>query len=215
MKSKKLDPKGWSWRFLICGVIGAFGSFLVVITDIIGAIVVDGYNPISQTISSLAITEKAWIQDVGLNCFAASFAACAIGLYYLRLEGWKWKSGTFMLMLLAVDILVISEYDRYADQDSFGATVHLFCVIVLGILFTLAPIALATGFRRISYHLYRYSLGTAVAWAITSPIFFFIPNSWDGAYERFIALIMVAWISMISRVLFRYGTGQRLSNFRG
>lgn len=35
-------------------------------------------------------------------------------------------------------------------------------------------------------------------WIVLSPIFFFIPSSQDGAYERFISLIMIAWVSLIS-----------------
>ena len=100
-------------------MIGLFGCISVVLTDIIGTLVVDGYNPIKQTISTLAINEKAWIQDIGLNLFAASFAACGLGFWIMDLRsGPRGKVGSTLLFLLAIDILVISERDTYGDLSS-------------------------------------------------------------------------------------------------
>ena len=76
---------------LVCGIIGIFGCISVIIADIIGIIVVEKHNPISETISALAITKSAWIQDTGLNLYAAAMIACAIGLYTWNLEGLRWK----------------------------------------------------------------------------------------------------------------------------
>ncbi|KAI9132270.1 hypothetical protein [Acaryochloris sp. CCMEE 5410] len=66
---------------LICGFVGLVGCFAALLTDIIGTIVVQKHNPISETISSLAIGKAAWIQDSGLDLFAAGLIACAIALY--------------------------------------------------------------------------------------------------------------------------------------
>ncbi len=93
--------------YLICGLVGMVGCISGLLTDFIGIVAVDGYNPIAQTISALAITEKAWIQDTGLNLFAASCAACAVGLFSMNLGDWKWKAGVSLLLLLAVDILLV------------------------------------------------------------------------------------------------------------
>lgn len=194
-----------AWILSVLGAIGIFGCISVVITDIIGALVVDGYNPITQTISNLAITEKAWIQDVGLNLFSASFAACGVGFLMLNLGGLRWKAGSSLLLLLAVDILIISEYDTYADADSFGATVHLACVIVLGVLFILAPWLTAFGLKHISRNHYLYSLATAGIWGAFSFVFFLIPTGWDGAYERALSLIVIAWVALASWMLLNQG----------
>lgn len=189
----------------ICGFIGFLGCFGVVITDIIGTIVVDGYNPISQTISDLAINRKAWIQDVGLNLFAASFAACGIGFLILNMGGWKWKAGSISLFVLAVDILVISEFDKYADADSFGSTVHFACVIVLAIVFTLMLLLTAGGLSRVSQGWRFFNLATAFIWAATAPFFFVVSNSWNGAYERALSLIVIVWVAKASKLVFDKG----------
>ena len=190
---------------MICGAIGLFGCISVVLTDIIGTLVVDGYNPIKQTISNLAINEKAWIQDIGLNLFAASFAACGLGFWIMDLDGTRWKIGSTLLFLLAIDILVISERDTYADLSSFGSTLHLICVVILGVLFILAPWLTAFGLKRISRRYYIYSLATAGFWGVTSFVFFLIPTRWDGGYERFLSLIVIAWVASVSWLLLKQG----------
>lgn len=204
MSVKKTNHK----LLLVCGLIGLLGCVSVVVTDLIGIIVVDGYNPISQTISNLAINEKAWIQDIGLNLFAASFVACAVGLFSLSLGGWKWKAGAGMLLLLAIDILAISEYDQYADLSSFGSTVHFTCVCILGVLFALAPALLSFSLHKVSRGWQLFSLWTAIIWAVLSPIFFFTPNGWNGLYERFLSLLVISWIALISWLLVQKGLNQ-------
>lgn len=194
---------------IVCGGIGLLGCISVIVTDIIGIIVVDNHNPISETISSLAITEYAWIQDSGLDLFAAAFAACAVGLFSLNLGGWKWQTGTSMLLLLAIDIFLIAEHNKYAGrEDVVGAAIHIYCVYALGILFSLAPFLLSFGLRKLRGNRHLYSLGTAITWAVLAPIFFFIPNGWDGAYERALSLIVIAWVAVISWMLVKEGRGQ-------
>ncbi|MBE9079931.1 DUF998 domain-containing protein [Romeria aff. gracilis LEGE 07310] len=159
----------------------------------------------TQTISALAITEKAWIQDTGLDLFAASFFACAAGLLIMRLGDLKWKIGAAMLLLLAVDILLIAEHNQYAGREGVGAAIHIYCVYALGILFTLAPGLIAFGLRQVGKSWYRFSLGCAIAWVMFAPLFFFTPNAWNGAYERFVAAIMITWVAGVSWLLLQTG----------
>ncbi|MEL6383500.1 MAG: hypothetical protein AAFQ89_13825 [Cyanobacteria bacterium J06626_18] len=58
-------------------------------TNLIGAVVVDEHNLIRETISALAIEKFAWIQDMGLDFFAAGLIACAIALYSWQLGGFR------------------------------------------------------------------------------------------------------------------------------
>ncbi|MGF1459714.1 MAG: DUF998 domain-containing protein [Leptolyngbyaceae cyanobacterium] len=190
---------------IVCGLVGLVGCISVVATDIIGAIVVDSYNPISQTISALAIERKAWIQDVGLNLFAASFAACGVGFILLNLGNWKWRVGSALLFALAADILMISEFDKYADRDGFGSTVHLTCVIILATLFALMLLLTTHGLSKVSRNWQIFNLATAFTWGVMSPIFFVTPNSWNGAYERLISLIVIGWVTRASTLLLDQG----------
>lgn len=193
---------------LVCGIIGLFGCLAVITTNLIGTIVVERHSPISETISKLAIGKGAWIHDIGLDLFAIALIACAVGLSTWQLGKAKWKAGSLMLVLLSIDVFLISEHNKYAGrEDVAGAAIHIYCVYALGILFTLAPLLLAFGLRKVNRKWFRFSLGTGVTWAILSPLFFFIPTDWDGLYECFLAMIMVTWVVVISWLLFRRGTG--------
>ena len=44
----------------------------MIITDVIGIMLVDDHNPISDTISALAIEKYAWVQDIGLELYAVA-----------------------------------------------------------------------------------------------------------------------------------------------
>lgn len=115
--------------------------------NIIGIIVLEKHDPISETISALAIEKYAWIQDIGLDFFATGLIACAVGLYAWNLNGAKWKIGNFLLLLLGVDIVLIAEHNQYAGRPGVGAAIHIYCVYALALLFTLITLLLAFGLQ--------------------------------------------------------------------
>ena len=193
---------------LVCGIIGIFGCISVIVADIIGIIVVEKHNPISETISALAITKSAWIQDLGLDFYAAAAIACAIGLYAWNLEGMRWKIAAILLGLLGVDIILIAEHNQYAGRPGVGAAIHIYCVYALAVLFALVTLLFSFGLRKVGRNWYRYSMGTAIVWTVLAPIFFFVPTNIDGAYERFISLITISWVAAISWLLIKKGRGQ-------
>ena len=204
----KVKKSSGSQVSLICGIIGIFGCLAAIVTDIIGIVVVEKHNPISETISTLAITKSAWIQDLGLTLFAFGTIACAIALSRWKITKAKWKIGTLLLFLLGIDIILIAQHNKYAGREGVGAAIHLQCVIAMAILFTLTAILLASGLRKADRIWYRYSMATAIFWLVLAPIFFIMPTQVDGAYERFIAMIMIFWVAAISWLLIRKGQGK-------
>ena len=194
--------------YLVCGIIGIFGCLSVIIADIVGIIVVENHNPISETISSLAITKSAWIQDLGLDLYAAAIIACAIGLFVWNLGGLSWRIASVLLVLLGIDVILIAEHNQYAGREGVGASIHIQCVYALAILFAAVTLLFSFGLRRIHRNWYRYSMGTALVWIVLAPIFFFVPTNIDGAYERFISLITIAWVAAISWLLIKKGRGK-------
>lgn len=198
--------KQHSFKILrICGVIGLLGCFGVIAADIVGILLVEQHNPISETISKLAIGKYAWVQDFGLDLFAAAIMATAVGLYTLRLEQTRWKIGIALLALLSIDVVLIAEHNQYAGREGVGAAIHIQCVYALGLLFALSTLLLAFGLRKVGRAWYRFSLGISIVWTVLGPTFFWVPNSWDGAFERFVALIMVTWFAAVSWLLLQRG----------
>lgn len=192
--------------FRNCGIFGIVGSLVVVIADFIGIAVVDGYNPITQTISNLAIGRYGWIQDVGLNLYGISLFILAIALWRWNLGDWRWRLGAALLFLIGIDILVISEYDRYAkDPNSFGRMVHLYAVYVLGVLLPTACFLFSFGLRKVGRKWRYFSWAIAALWIVCGPPFFRIPTNYDGLYERFVAMILLCWTVTISWLVFEHG----------
>lgn len=68
--------------YRICSLIGFFGCLSVIAGDIIGIALHEKHDPISDTISMLAIGKYGWIQDWGLDIFAAGYLAIATGLFF-------------------------------------------------------------------------------------------------------------------------------------
>lgn len=197
--------------FRNCGIIGIVGSLIVVIADFVGIAVVDDYNPITQTISNLAIGKYGWIQDVGLNLYGVSLFVLAIALWRWDIGDWRWRLGAALVFLIGIDILVISEYDRYAgDPNSFGRTVHLYAVYVLGVLLPLVGVLCSFGLRRVGQKWQYISWAIAAIWIVCGPPFFQVPTNYDGLYERFVATILLCWTVVTSWLVFEHG-GARIN----
>lgn len=194
---------------LTCGVIGLIGSFAAVLANLIGIWVVEQHDPISETISKLAIGEYAWIQDLGLDFYAAGVVACAVGLYAWNLSKVRWKLGALCFVALGVIVILIAEHNQYAGQpENNGQAIHIYLVYAFGILFALSTILFSFGLRRVSERWYRFSLGMGIAWLVLAPIFFYVPTAWDGAYERFLGLLVFGWTVAISWLLTARGRGR-------
>ena len=186
-----------------CGAVALLGCALVIAANLVGILVVDAHNPISETISKLAIGDHAWIQDAGLDAFATALFALALGLYLGLPGGWRWHSGLALLALLGVDILLIAEHNQYAGRPGRGAAIHVYCVYTLYGLFTLVTFLCAETLARLGGRWRRFSLGISGGWFVLAPFFFFVPDGWDGGYERFLALFLLAWVGGLAWKLSR------------
>ena len=207
MSSKEQEPQHKKILLLTSGIIGLLSCLVVIIADIAGTIVNDGYNPISETISDLAAGGQSYIMDYGLYVFAIGVAACALGLFTWNLGERRWKLSAALLIPLAITIFVIGARNEYGDGDPGGVEIHVYLVYVFGILFAIITTLLGYEFERISPFWKVFSLGIALAWIVLAPLFFFAPDNWDGAFERFVGLVMIAWVVAISWLLVRRGLG--------
>ena len=185
------------------GLVGWSGWVSVLVADVVGILLVERHNPIRETISRLAVGRYAWIQDLGLDLFAVGVAACAIGLFSWRRGGTAWRTGLVGLLLLAADLVLIAEYNQYAGQGNRDGAIHTFAVYCLYGLFAISTLLLSSGLRRAGTDWRRFDLGIFIAWTVLAPFLFLVPTAWDGAYERFLGLILLAWFAGISALLIR------------
>ena len=198
---------------LITGVIGFIGCVTIVVADLTASFIVKDYNPISETISDLAAGERSWILDNGIQIFALGVIACSLGLYLWNLDKNKirWMSASILLCLLGIDIIIIARHNAYGDGVPTGTEIHIYLVYFLGIAFALITWLFANGFKSISQFWSRLSLGIGILWLFLAPLFFFAPTSWNGAYERFLGVIMITWFLSIIWLLIMHRSGKQVA----
>lgn len=189
-----------------CGVVGVLGALAVVLGDLVGIALVEQHDPIRETISALAIGEHAWIQDLGIDLLAVGVVACAVGLYLWRAGGAAWRAGLLLLVLLGIDLVLIAEHNQYAGRPGTpGAAIHIYLVYALYGLVAFASLLLAPGLERAGRVWRRSGLAFFVSWSVLAPVFFVVPTAWDGAYERLLGALLVAWIAALAWLLVRAG----------
>lgn len=189
----------------ICGVAGLVGTLSAVTANVIGSVLLSDHNWVKNTISALAQGEYGWIQDLGLHLWAIGILACAAGLFLLQEGDARWNAGCLLLALVGIDIMIIAVFDEHPGKHYFGANVHLWAVYALLALFCLSVFLLAFPLK--AFHTTWRSFGIAIgaSWLILGAIYWFVPTRWNGAYERFLGLILAAWIMAISALLMRRG----------
>ncbi|WOI53185.1 DUF998 domain-containing protein [Parvularcula sp. LCG005] len=172
-----------------------FGAVLTVILDMAMWFIIDGYNPMAQTISELAAGPHSWIQDLGICTFAVGIACLAIG-FTLRSDGDRHRNVAMRtaLGLLSAVILTLALYNEYGDGDFGGVEIHLWLV---GAIYLLVPAIfwLLSGLPAMRRSLFQNGgKAVAVAWLLLAPLFFVVPDTWDGAFERVLAMVMIAGV---------------------
>jgi hypothetical protein len=191
----------------LCGLAAIAGVIFVILADLAGSVIVDRYNPIQETISDLAAGNSHMIMDVGLQVFAAGMMLAALGLVVWRQSDWRWRLACGLLFLLGVDIVLIARRDLYGDGVSTGTELHIYFVFFLGIVFAAITWLAGPGLSQISERAGWLSRRLAVAWLVLAPLFFVVPDGWNGAYERFLALLMLGWLGGVAWLLVRHRHG--------
>lgn len=181
--------------------MGLLGCLIFVVADVAASLIVGDYSPISETISDLAAGQRSWILDTGMQLFAVSIVACAVGLYTWKLGELRWRLGSILLLLCGVDIFIIASHNAYGDGVPTGVEIHIYLVYFLGIAFGATCLLLAAGLGRVGSFWSRSSVAIAIIWFVLAPIFFFVPTAWNGAYERFLGLILLTWFVSVCWLL--------------
>ncbi len=187
------------------GAVAVGGCVIAIVMDAIGVGLSDSVGMIRDTISDLAANQRNTmvdeIADIGIYAFVASVIATTFGLLRWRIDRLDWKIGSWLLVAVAICVTLIAGYEAYTTGD--GPVIHYRLVYVMGVAFPLTVLLTAGQFweinRRLGIALY---VGGAL-WAVLGPLLFMIPTAYDGAYERMLAGMMLAWFITMGVMIWR------------
>ena len=190
-------PRATRW-----GCYGALvGTSALIIADV-AALIVNDANPVQQTISALTWGPHAWIQTTGLDFYALGIAALATGLFFWhRTTRRGWLTGLTLLFGAGVIVFFIAAQTH--EPHSYRAVPHRLLVIVLFVTLVLALALMARELWSLHRIASRWSLATSVALLCLGTPYFFAPESIEGAYERALVLLMLAWTTEIALIALR------------
>lgn len=192
--------------FLIgLGAMGLLGCVIGIFGVIVAQVMVPDHDWIADTISDLGAGENEIIMDVALYGFAAGIFAVALCGAHAHLGGVGWSGGVVVLALLAAAVVVIGARNEYGDGDSDGIVVHMYVVYALGAGFFAAPLLMSSGMQQDSTVNRRWLIFLAVFWGLAAPVFFFLPTSVDGLYERGLGLIACAIMALLAWMFIQRG----------
>lgn len=177
---------------------------MAVLADAVSWVLAETYDPVRQTISSLAVGPSSWLIDLGLWTFAAACFAIGTGMLSLRIPARLWVFAAAAVLMMGEAVAVVSAVNEYAGARNAGADLHRWAVGGLYLCFSVAALGALSGLRDLDRRLARYSRLSGWAWVVLGPIYVaWAPRSWAGAFERGLALLVVAWLALMGWQLLR------------
>lgn len=215
MNDETSTPKVEDEPMLMIG-LGWFaiaGCVIFTIAILIADFVVPNHDWIADTISDLGAGRYEFIVDIGIYAFSASLISIALLSAHVHMGGWRWSAGIVGLALMGLIVFLIGARNEYGDNDSAGVVIHIYLVYVLGFVMALVPWLMSAGASRAGENYRRLLIGVSVVWAVSAPIFFFLPDGIDGVYERYLGLIAFVLVFILARLFIK--RGQQLSESGG
>lgn len=191
--------------YKICGALGIIGCVGVIAASIAGIAVHENHDPISDTISMLAIGKYSWIQDWGLDILAFGYLALALGLYTWKGKGAKWIISLIIIVLISINLVFIAEHNQYAGRPGYtGYNIHRTLVYILAGLFLVLNILISFDLKSLKPFLKPFSLWIAALWLVFALLLPLIPDTLNGAYERLICILLLVWPATVSYQLIKF-----------
>jgi hypothetical membrane protein len=186
-------------------LLGFAGPVIFAVSILIADFVVPDHDWIADTISDLGAGELEWIVDIGIYAFALSLIALAVAGGHAHLGGRGWTVGLYGLIVTGLIVFLVGARNEYGDDDQDGFVIHTQLVWALGVAFAIMPWAMSAGVGAM------WRLGglackaVTVIWIPAAPLFFALPTSVDGLYERWLGALTFVFVFAVARALWLRG----------
>lgn len=191
------------------GWYAILGCIIFTITILIADVIVPDHDWVADTISDLGAGKYEFIVDTGIYAFSASLISIALLAAHVHMGDWGWSLGIVGFAILGLIVFLVGARNEYGDSDNEGIVIHIYLVYALGVLMALLPSAMAHGAHRAGRVYGRVLIGISILWTISAPFFFFMPDSIDGIYERYLGLVAMAAVITLALLFIHRGYALR------
>jgi len=102
-------------------------------------------------------------------------------------------------------VFLVGARNEYGDNDSEGVVIHIYLVYAIGLLMAASPWLMSSGASRAGGHYGRILTGISIVWIVSAPVFFFLPDTIDGIYERYLGAISFFFVITLARLFIQRG----------
>lgn len=188
---------------------GVVGPLVIIATDLTAAISQPGYNPIHDSISSLAWSPMGWLQTIGFLTVGLLVEVFVAGLLFTIRGGRMIGFGIGLLICFGFGLLLIGAFptDPIGNQHTIGGTIHDATAKTIFIIFPIASLLIALSLRKDSRWkgLFVHTIATSgLALALVLGWLWLTEDlSWFGLYERILVANTIIWIEIMAIRLLR------------
>ena len=185
----------------ILGFTSIVGNLGLPVTDGVAILFHPGYNPLSQSVSDLALGPFGWIQGIGL--FLGGIGAITLALILWLELGKQWEIRFGETLILIVGICLIIAATIHTDPPGHKTTLlgemHGWASFAGGVFALPAFFLVSPGLRN-NKRLFIYTIVAGVLQVILEVGRGRMPADWSlfGLHERLIVTNGVLWMVVVS-----------------
>jgi hypothetical protein len=193
----------------LLALAGVVGPIVLIIANLIASFSVSDYNPIQDSISSLAWTPLGWLQSIGFLAIGLLIEVFAAGLFFSIHGAWGFRLGIGLLVCFGFGLLLIGAFreDPVGGSHTIQGTIHTVTAAIVFSIFPIASLLIAISLRKDSYWkgLFIHTIVvTSVALTfVIGHIFLPAKPNWLGLYERILVANTVIWVEIMAIRLLR------------
>ena len=183
------------------GWTAIFGNLTLPITDVIAILLHPGYNPLSKSVSDLALEPYGWVQGIGLFLGGIGVIACALGLSLVLSKQWEVKLGDVSILLVGISLILTAIFhtDPPGHEVTVYGHIHHVASFVAALSALPAFFLISPGIRN-NRRLFIYTIISGILQIALEVGRGRLPSDWVlfGLHERLIGANEVIWIIVIS-----------------
>ena len=189
-------------------IAGMVGPLVLIIAEVIAASSSDQYNIFNDSISSLALTPRGYVQTIGFLAIGLLVEVFTAGLLFSVRAARGFHLGIVCLVFMGFAMLLIGAFhtDPVLSPDTVEGIIHNIAASIVFWFFPVGSLLMALSFRRDPcwQKFYRYSVFTAGLALVLVVLVVVLEDSasWFGLAERVLVANMIIWVEVTAVRLF-------------